>query len=640
MKMYNYHIIEFNDCKSMDNKPDKYSNKEIAELLRSIAAVYLLKGEIQFRIIAYEKAADTVEHLNRELRDIWQEGRILEVPGIGSSIGSHLDEYFRKGRSRHFDSVLKKVPNSMFVLMKVPTIGPKKAYKLVMTLKLFNAQTVINDLKKACLDKKIETISSFGAKSQEDILNAINIYEQKFHKVDRMPLPYAFSLANEIIKYLKTYSGVKRVDALGSLRRMVSSIGDIDIALTISNYRSKGLVEYFLKYPKSIREDNAGEKKASIIVRPNIRVDLRVEPEKSYGSMLQYFTGSKAHNINLREFALKKGYSLSEYGIKPGKKVQNSKFPPSLKLRRTSKVQNKSQFSNFNKQKNLFEFSNEINFYNFLGLQYIPPEIREGTNEIELASKNKIPNLVELRDVKGDLHIHSSYDLKPSHDLGMNSYLELLEQARKLNYEYVGFADHNPKMSNLNINENLKIMRKRKEYIDKTCKKYGKVKYFIGLEVDIQPDGKISLPIKALDFVDYIIVSVHSVFNMDIDTMTNRILKALTYPKVKILGHPTGRLLGKRDGYQLEWKKIFEFCTKKDIAIEINAWPERLDLPDSLVHDALSFNAKFIINTDAHAISQMANMFYGVSVARRGWCIKNDIMNTLSHEKFKKWLFI
>ena len=605
----------------MDDQNNKFSNKEIAHILRSIAAVYLLTNANRFKIIAYENAADTVEQLTRELKDIWQDGKLFDIPGFGKTIGSNLDNYFKTGRSKHFDSILKKIPSTVFILMNLPTIGPKKAYKLVKALKLLNPKTVIEDLQKACEQNRVSELENFGKKSQEDILEAIKLYEKKSSKTERMPLPYAFALAKEVSEYLKKYPGVKRVDALGSLRRMVATIGDVDVAAQISSFASaskdkqnyeKQIITYFTKFPKTISVDNAGQNKASIVVSPNIRVDLRVQNEKSYGAMLQYFTGSKAHNIKLREYAIKKGYSLNEYGIKK-LKVKSEKLK-------------------------VIEFASEEKFYNFLGLQYIPPEIREGTNEIELAKNQKIPELIEVGEIKGDLHIHSSYDLRPSHDLGKNSYREILERGGQLGYQYVGFADHNPKISDLTHEEIFEIMKKRAHEINKIRNQNKNVKSFIGLEVDILPDGKIALPVEALEYVDYLVVSVHSAFTLDVKSMTRRVLKALSYPKVKILGHPTGRLLGKREGFELDWKAIFTYCEKKNIALEINSWPERLDLPDSLVRDGLNYSVKFAINTDAHANNQMKGMFYGVSVARRGWCKKSDIINTLKFEEFEKWI--
>ena len=591
----------------------KYSNKEIAFLLRKIAASYLLTNENHFKIIAYQKAADIIENLSRNLFDLWQEGKLGIISGIGKGLASHLDEYFRKGYSTHFENILKKIPPPVFILMQIPTIGPKKAFKLVKHLKLFDEKNVVSDLKKACLEGKVKEIENFGEKSQEEILNAINLFEKRINNKERMPLPYAFLLAKELIDYLKKNSLVLEAEALGSLRRKSPTIGDIDVLVKVKTQKTKvksykNLIDYFTKFPKVIKVDNAGQKKASIIVAPNIQVDFRLCEEKGYGAMLQYFTGSRNHNIKLREYGLKNGYSLSEYGIKDLKTNQ------------------------------LFEFEKEEDFYQFLDLEYIPPELREGNDEIEVAARRQLPKLIEVSQIKGDLHIHSSFNLHPSHDLGSASYFEIINFAKKLGYSYVGFADHNPKFSgDLSKKKIIEILKKRKKFITDSVKK-NNLKYFIGLEVDILPDGRLALPEEAFFYVDYLIVAVHSVFYQDKKTMTKRILRALDFPKVKILAHPTGRLLGKREEIDVFWEKVFAKAQKKNIALEINAWPLRLDLPDTLVRQAKDFGVKFIINTDAHSLKEMEGIFYGVSVARRGWLEKKNVLNTLEYNEFNKWI--
>lgn len=594
----------------------KFTNKAVAELLRSIAAAYLLKNENRFKIIAYDNAADTVEHMNRELHDIWEENGLRGIPGIGPSISQHLNEYFSEGKAKHFDEVLKGIPASVFVLMKIPLIGPKRAFKLVKELKLLNPSTVIEDLKKASLAHRVAEIPSFGEKSEEDILLSIQLYEQGNRVTERMPLPYAFSLAEEVLEYLKRTPGVKRVDALGSLRRMVATIGDIDIAVVADDKDVNRIIEHFTHFPRMVRVDNAGGKKASIIVSPNIRVDLRIQDEKTYGTMLQYFTGSKAHNIKLREYALKKKLSISEYGVK-----------------RSAVGSQRSAVKN--------EFKDEESFYDFLGLQFIPPEIREGTNEIEIAKGQNIPNLVKVSDIKGDLHVHSSYDLKPSHDMGANTYEEMLKKAISLKYNYIGFSEHNPKTGGNSEKEIVDIMKKRKDRLEKLREKYrNKIEIFIGLEVDILPNGKIALPDKAAQYVDYLIASIHSSFRMNESEMTDRVLKGLSHDKVKVFGHPTTRLLGKRESISVTWDKVFELAKERNIALEINSGPERLDLPDTLVRSAKKNGNIFMVDTDAHASESMEFMFYGVSVARRGWLIRDDIVNTMEYNNIRNWLIV
>lgn len=617
----------------MEKFSPKFTNKDLAYLLRCVSAVYLITGENRFKVIAYEKAADTIDHLDRELYDIWENGDLFSVSGIGPSILSHIDEYFKKGfKDSHFEKIIKKVPFSVFELMKIPRIGPKKAYKLVKELNLTNPDTAINDLYKAIQEGKVAKIEGFGEKSAYEIKKMIEIYqkEEKNFLKERMPLPYAYALSQEIVSYLKKFPLIEQVDILGSLRRMTSTIGDIDIAvqpkLSLNSKREvyQKIISYFIQYPKKISVLNAGETKASILVRGNRQIDLRIQEKQNYGSMLQYFTGSKIHNIKLREYALKRGFSLSEYGIKPLKKIKDF---------------NQYKEYSYNSQLNIFEFDDEEKFYRFLGLQYIPPELREGNEEIEKAEKNALPILVELADIKGDFHLHSSYDLEPSHDLGANSYREIINKAKTLGYQYIAFADHNPSISHHSKKEILNILKRRKEEIVKKflLKKSERLNFFISLEVDILPNGDISIPIAALEYLDFIIVSIHSRFNMKKEEMTKRILKSLTFPKVKILGHPTGRLFGKREEINADWEKIFKECKKRKIAVEINAWPRRLDLPDHLVKKAVLMGVKLVINTDAHEISEMDNMIYGVAVARRGWATKNDIINTWEYKKVKNW---
>ncbi|OGK21636.1 hypothetical protein A3C23_02555 [Candidatus Roizmanbacteria bacterium RIFCSPHIGHO2_02_FULL_37_13b] len=598
----------------------KTTNQEISQLLRSVAVVYLLQNVNHFRIIAYEKAADTVEQMNREIKDIWESGQLSSISGIGPTITQHLDEYFKKGNISYLIKTINQIPPTVFLLMKVPGLGPKKAFKLVKELKLMDEKTVIDDLLNEAKAGRIALIESFGAKSQADIIESIKLYKTGNFKLERMPMPIAYKLALEIKEFLQGEKGVKAIDILGSLRRMVSTIGDVDLSVVGDKLHSKTIINRFVNFPGKVSTDNQGEEKASIKVGNGRRVDIRIANSESYGAMLQYFTGSKAHNIKLREYALKKGYSLSEYGIK---KSQNSK----------GKIQNDNSKLKINK------FTSEESFYSFLGLQYIPPEIREGTNEIELAKQNKIPRLVELSDIKGEFHVHSSYNLQPSHDLGVNTYPEILNKAKKLGYEYIAFSDHNPKITNVHDSEIISIMKKRKDDINRELtKSNNKIDYFVSCEVDILPDGNIALPEGALGHVDLIIVSIHSSFRMARDMMTSRIMRALTYPKVKILGHPTGRLLQKRSEIDVDWSTVFKECAARDIALEINAYPERLDLPDTLVNQAKSYGCKFAINTDAHEISQMDLMFYGISVARRGWLTSEYVVNAQPLKTIKEWI--
>jgi DNA polymerase (family X) len=593
------------------------TNLEIAKLLRNMAAAYQILNENRFKIIAYERAADSIEHLTSEVKDLWDDKKLSEISGVGPTIAQHLDELMRTGHVKHIESVLIKLPESVYPLLLVPGIGPKKAYKLVKELKLTSAATVFDDLKKAALADKISPLENFGEKSQADILKNLDLYKQGQIKENRMPLPDADHIAQEIMEFLRKLPEVKRVDTLGSLRRQVSTIGDID--LSIATDSPKKVIEYFVTFShkKLIEQGPTG---ASLLLHNGRQVDLRVQTPEAYGAMLQYFTGSKNHNITLRSYALTKGLSLNEYGIKDTT---------------TQKTKN---------------YATEEAFYGALKLDWIPPEIREDKGEVEAARAGKLPMLVETSDIIGDLHVHTSYNLEPSHDLGANSLEEHLDKAQKLGYAYLGISDHNPSVGNHTETQIVDIMKRRQEYyqkhhakwIEKTKKNarlHRQVQLFVMCEVDILPDGRLALPEKAFDYVDAVIASIHSSFAQNRTDMTKRVVTAISAnPKVRIFGHPTTRLLGKREGVEFDWNRIFEICKRFDIALEINAYPLRLDLPDSIVFDAKKRGVRFCINTDSHAVDQMGIICYGVSVARRGWATKYDIVNTMEYNEFRKWL--
>lgn len=609
------------------------TNLEIASLLRKVAAAYQILDENRFKIIAYDRAADSIEHLTSEAKDLWDNGKLDEIPGVGSGIAHYLDELFRTGKVNHFASVMARVPAGVFPLLSVPSLGPKKAYKLVTELKLTEPKQVVEDLKKAARGGKIAAIEGFGEKSEQDILAAIAIYKRGQIKENRMELPVADSIASEIMAHLKKHAAVVRVDALGSLRRKVSTVGDIDIA--VATKKPEEVITHFLRHPhqKLVEQGQGG---ATILLANGRQVDLRVQRPEAYGAMLQYFTGSKHHNIRLREYALDNGLSLSEHGIKVINRsqyqisnIKNQKYIPKVK-----NVQNNE----------VIRCASEEEFYGLLGLQIIPPEMREDKGEIEAAQAGTLPKLVETQSIKGDLHVHTNYDLESSHDLGVDSLSDHLTKAAELGYEYIGLSDHNPSITNHTENQIIDIMKLRKAYYEHHFSSWvkkvsNKCQMFIMCEVDILPDGKLALPGKAFEFVDAVIVSVHSSFTQDKKHMTDRIVRAVSsHPKVRILGHPTGRLLLKREGVDADWPAVFAACKKQGVALEINAYPQRLDLPDDLVFDAVRDGLRFCIGTDSHAAKQMGLMKYGVSVARRGWAKKSDIVNTLEYNEFKEWL--
>jgi len=586
------------------------SNQELAKLLRNVAAAYTIKDErkFHFQIVAYQNAAETINGLTKEISDYYKEGKLEEIPNIGVTLRSRLEELFSTGKVLQYEWALNDISEAVFPLLDVPSFGPKKAYKLTTEFKLRNPKTVLNDLEKIAKTNKIASLKGFGEKSQADILQAIAEFRLGAGKTTRMTLPYAQEIADKIVAYMKTCPAVIRIVPLGSLRRQVATIGDIDLAASSNN--PKLVLEHFVAYPYVERIIEKGEVSSSILTSGGKQIDLMIQPPERFGSLLQHFTGSKNHNVHLRELALKKGLSLSEHGIKY--------------------LQEKNQPSK--------AFETEEKFYQAIGLTWITPELREDQGEIELAAKNELPKLVDLTDIKGDLHLHSDFPIESSHDLGKNSFREMLTKAEELKYEYVGFAEHNPSQIKHSPQKIYEVLQKRNEKIEQIKSETKNVRIFKMLETDILPNGNIAIDNKSLETLDCAIVSIHSVFNLNREDMTNRVLTGLSHQKAKILAHPTGRLLNQRPGYDLNWDKIFDFCIKYDKALEINSWPNRLDLSDSIIKLAIEAKVKMIIDTDSHATWQMDMQRYGVAMARRGWSTMNDILNTLSYNEFLAWL--
>ncbi len=574
-----------------------FSNKQIAKLLREISAAYEAKGENRFKVIAYDNAATSAEHATRELKDLWEDSQLDTIPGLGESIQKHLDELFRTGKVEHFEALKKSLPQGMFALLDIGGLGPKSAYKLAKELKLNN----LEDLEKAAKNQKIRNIAGFGEKSEKDILTAIS--ELKGKTTNRYLITEAFPVAERVLKHLTGHKDCQRAEPLGSLRRMVATVGDIDIAVASEN--PKEIIAHFTKFKEVKRILDAGPRKSSVLLLNGVQVDLIVQKARAFGALLQHFTGSKNHNIRLREYALKKGYSVSDYGIKVKGKIK--------------------------------EFKTEEEFYKFLGMDFIVPEMREDTGEIEAALAHKLPSVVDIKDIKGDIHLHSNYPIEPSHDFGTGSFTQIIQKAKELKYQYVGLSDHSPGYSTHTKKQIVGLIKKRTakiEQLKNSNKNFGILNL---LEIDILTDGTLSVPEEGLKLLDGAIAGIHSSHNQDKKIITKRLLVAINSPYVQVISHPTNRLLMQRESSDIDWPTIFEACKKSGTILEINAWPNRLDLPDTLVREAIRYGIKMIINTDSHEVSQMDNMRFGTAVARRGWAEKKDIINTLPWLEFKKF---
>lgn len=580
------------------------TNKEVARLLKEVSAALEIKDGNRFKIAAYDRVVSAIEHATSEVKDLWDDKKLQEIPGIGSNLSAHLDELFRTGKVTHFERIFRNLPPAMFEFLEIPGVGAKTAFKLAKELKIKEAKTAFPRLKKALKEGKVKTIEGFGEQSEKDLLEGLESLKKRS---ERMLLPFAWELAQKVIKYLSQAKIGLKIDPLGSLRRMAVTVGDIDLA--IATNQPKKAIEKFTSFPEVKEVVVAGGNTARIIHHNGRQIDLKTMKPEAYGALLQHFTGSKQHNIHLREIAQKRGLSLSEYGIKKEGKIR--------------------------------KYKTEEDFYQALGMAWIPPELREDNGEIESAQKGTLPKLVELKDIKGDLHVHSAFPIEPSHDEGADTFEVLLNKAKELGYQYLGLSEHNPSSSQHNSKQVIDLLKRKREQIDKL--NYSRVKklsvYALNsLEIDIKQDGSLALPEEAFKYLDFAIASVHSSFRMPRQEMTKRVLNSLSHPKIKILGHPTGRKLDEREGYELDWEKIFAFCLKNNKYLEINAWPNRLDLPDTFVRQAVKTGVKMIINTDSHAVDQLDLMLYGVSVARRGWATKNDIINTMSYNELKKAL--
>jgi DNA polymerase (family 10) len=571
-----------------------YSNDELLTILKEVLAAMEVKQASFFRIRAYQNVIAAIEDLTISVYDLWKQNRLAEVSGIGGTLTQHLENLFTKGKVKDFDDVKDGLPEGMFALLGLRGIGAKKAFKLATVFQLEEREGALEHLKRAAENGKIREIEGFGEKSEKVILETLN--EQRLNKnsKERMLLNKASQVATRITEYLLLCEDVVSVEVLGSLRRREPTVGDLDIAVATTN--PKAVVAHFIAFPEVAVITAKGESRAAVVLSNDVQVDIRVCTTEALGAMTQYFTGSKSHNIALRNYALDKGLSLSEYGIKKADK--------------------------------LHEFKDETEFYNFIGLDYIPPELRQGKDEVLLASKHTLPVLVTLADIKGDLHMHTT------DSDGEESLAVMVESALKKGYEYIAITDHNPSIKTHGSFNLLSIIETKRRAIEHINSSFGDVRVLYGYEIDILKSGELALPNSILAKLDFAIASLHTALDDSREQVTQRMLNAIRNPYIKFIGHPSGRLLTKRPPCDLDWEQILKAVKEEGKILEINAHPQRLDLAEDLVYEARKMGIKFIINTDAHSLSDLENMHYGVDVAKRGWCTKDDILNTKPSAQF------
>ncbi len=576
-------------------KTFKITNSEIVSQLKEVLAAMEVKEFNFFRIRAYQNAIGAIEGLTRSVYNLWENNKLDEIPGVGGTLIAHLTELFTTGKVTEFEAIKHDLPQGMFALIGLRGIGAKKAYKLSQAFNLKKRETALDEVKKAAEGGRIRILPGFAEKSEKLILESISEIKMTKSEKQRMLLISAETIADRVISYLERHPEIEDAIALGSLRRRSATVGDLDIAIKTTN--PEAAINYFLKFEEIEEVLVKGEQRASVVMGDDVQVDIRVCTSSNYGSMMQYFTGSKAHNISLRTYAIeKKKCSLSEYGIKKGNV--------------------------------LHEFGEEDAFYKFLDLQYVPPELRQGKNEVELASKNELPNLISRSDIKGDIHTHTI-----ASD-GINTLHEMISAANALDYEYYGVSDHSPSIQSRGFEEVEKIITETRETIDQFNHSQNKIKVLYGYEVNILADKEMALPDELLKKLDYAIGGIHTSFNQDRDTITKRLISALENPYINIIAHPAGRLINEREACDVNWREVFVAAKENNKIIEINGQPNRLDLPEDLVEEALERGIDLLVSTDAHAIEQLDLMKYAIDVARRGWCLPSNIVNTLTLKDF------
>lgn len=582
------------------------TNSQIIQQFKWAAAVSQVQGANPFVIRAYQNAIESIESLDEELSDYILHDTPDTIPGIGHDLSLKIKDLLSTGKSDSLEKLFAAVPSGMFPLLEVPGIGAKKAFRLSTVFHLDDPKTAQKELKQLAKQDKISQLEGFGEKSQQQILQDLGRVKPKS---DRIRLDQADKIAFDITSIIGGIKGIQEIVPLGSLRRRSELVGDVDIGVKTTN---PDAVSKFLRNHPDIEQVRAsGKNLIRIILKGNRQVDIKFQSPDKWGATLQHFTGSKVHNVALRELALKKSMSLSEHGIKKsGKQIP---------------------------------ISSEEEFYRQIGLDYISPELRENTGEIQAAKLHRLPHLVASTHIKGDFHTHTSFNWKSSHDYG-DDVTFLLSKATDLGYEWLILGDHNPSQSSYSNQQILNQVDKRAAWIEqqysswKQTVKSSTLNILNTLEVDIKPNGDLALATKAMQKLDFAIVAIHSSFNKSQADQTNRVIKAISHPNVKILGHPSGRLVNQRHPISLDWEKVFKACSSKNVALEINANPHRLDLPDTLVKQAKHQKCKFALGTDAHISSQLDYMPYAISVARRGWLESRDIINTYSFEKVTNWL--
>jgi DNA polymerase (family 10) len=567
-------------------------NEEIADIFEKMSRVLAFKGANRFRALAYERAARSLRDLEEDLTEVARRGELEEIPGIGKDLAGKIQEYIKTKRIRLYDQERRDVPEGLIALMDIPGLGPK-------TLSLLHEKYRIkdlDDLRRALDTGELEKLRGFGKKKVENLRRGVNLWLAGHQ---RMPLGVALPMAERLLEDLKKIERVERADIAGSLRRRRETIGDFD--LLVSSPDSPRALREFTRLPLVKQVIELGDTRATVIIEGGVQVDVRAVAGESYGAALQYFTGSKQHNVHLRTLAQRKGLKVNEYGVFRGEKRLGG--------------------------------ADEDEVYRLAGVPVMPPELREDRGEIEAAMEGRLPKLIELADLRGDLHTHTNYSD------GRATIEEMVEGAAALGYDYIALTDHSPS-ARIARGLGRGRLEKKIEEIERVRKQRGRHKpqILLGAEVDILADGKLDYPEDILARFDVVVAAVHSSFRQSRDRMTKRMLDAINNPYVHILAHPLTRLMGSREPVEFDFERIIEAAVEAGVALELNSQPLRLDLTDTMARAAQEAGALLAINTDAHSVGQLELMRYGVSQARRGGVEARSVVNSWTWAKLSRWL--
>ncbi len=565
-------------------------NQEVARIFSEIADMLAIQSEDQRRVRAYERAADSIGQLERDVADMMREDKLTEIPGIGVTLATKIEEFLTTGKLGLHERLKAEIPPGVVEMLQVPDVGPKTAARMWKELGI----TSVDELEKAAQSGRIQELSRMGAKKEARILEGIQILRRRS---GRTPLGIAWYLAYELLEALRRVPGVRQAEPAGSLRRMRDTVGDLD--LLIAAEEAEPVMTCFRQLPQVAEVVQSGPTKTTIRTRQGLQVDLRVMEVGRWGTALQYLTGSQAHNVHLRGLAKDCGYSLSEYALKREDGTE-------------------------------ILCPEEADVYRHLGMEWVPPELREDRGEIEAALRGELPRLVERADLKGDLQSHTTWSD------GSQSVMEMAEAARSRGLRYILITDHSFGMGIAGGLHEADLAGQRAE-ITAANARYHDLVVLAGIEVEIRADGTLDFPDPVLANLDLVVASLHTGLRTGRERTTQRILAAIRNPHVDVIAHPTGRLIGQREGADLDMEVILQAAAREGTAIEINAYPDRLDLPDIYVRRAVELGVKLAINSDAHDVRDLDHLFFGVATARRGWATPADVVNTWDLERVLSW---